>query len=168
MKKLLLTLATVLMSSVCLTSCDVEIDNSRSSYEDYPSEMAGTRWQLVEIQNEKNNAWVTPSEYPEFNIKDLKLGADKTFDAHLYNYSGNDNSSSLSGFYSFSANTIDFRDFISENQIMSLGIREKRGDILEGVLTLWGEQTVLYSTDGNSVSYSYDHVRHYNVRLRRY
>ena len=69
---------------------------------------------------------------------------------------------------SFSANTIDFRDFISENQIMSLGIREKRGDILEGVLTLWGEQTVLYSTDGNSVSYSYDHVRHYNVRLRRY
>lgn len=168
MKKNLLTWAIVLISSVSLTSCDMEIDNSRSSYEDYPSEMVGTRWQLVEIQNEKNNVWESPSQYPEFNIMELKLGADKTFDARFYNFSGDYTSTTVSGVYSFDTSTIAFREFSNYATAMSLGIRVKNGDILEGVLTLWSEQTVRPSADGNGVSYSYDHTRQYNVRLRRY
>lgn len=158
-KYFLLFLTTLFLCG--LTSCTV--DNDESKTEDYKAMLVNTRWKLSKIQNQ-NNAWVDPSEYTEFDIKDLRFGTGN-YEMVTNNYYGNHADNTFHGTYSFGDGDLNFYSSYP-GKFISLKISYLRNDEMDGLITLWGESEATYSPDGNQVIYK-SNPKHYNIRLSK-
>ena len=137
-KYFLLFLTTLFLCG--LTSCTV--DNDELKTEDYKAMLVNTRWKLSKIQNQ-NNAWVAPSEYTEFDIKDLRFGTDN-YEMLMNNYYGNQADNTFHGTYSFGDGALNFYSS-DPGKFISINISYLKNNEMEGLITLWGSNPKQYT-----------------------
>ena len=132
---LLMAIAAVCVCSLSLMSCS--IDNDESKVEDYRAMLANTQWKLSKIANQ-NNEWVNPSEYPEFDIKDLRFNGDDTYEMKVYNFYGNWTDNTFRGTFYFADGGLNFYTSDIQGRALTIVISYLEKNTLEGRAILWG------------------------------
>ena len=160
--KLLQRLSIILISvcSLMLTAC--EVDNSENGT-DYLALLKETHWQLS--QTYVDHEWQTPAVYDELDIKDLWFNGDDRYQISIFNFDGNRGDNTIQGTFKIESNTVNFFTNDIYGTLFSLYISSIDKNQLEGVLTIYEEQTATPNGDG-SISFS-QKSKTYTIRMKR-
>ncbi|MBR2113733.1 MAG: hypothetical protein IJ929_03565 [Prevotella sp.] len=156
----LLSIILISICSLMLTAC--EVDNSENGT-DYLALLKETHWQLSETY--VDHEWQTPAVYDELDIKDLWFYGDKKYQISIFNFDGNRGNNTIQGSFKIESNTINFFTNNIYGTLFSIYISSIDKNQLEGVLTIYEEQTATPNTDG-STSFS-QKSRTYTIRMKR-
>ncbi len=167
MKKFLFLFAAAMMTTIALTSCDIETSSGDDGNpEEHHEQIANTGWQLTEVMNQ-NNEWVAPEFYPGFDIPKLSFGYSNSYFMRICTSNDRTDVMLINGGYSvdkyFSISmTIDNYQGIA----YTLKVTSLNDNLLEGEFTIWGKGQRAYETASERVATTYT-PRHYTIRMKR-
>lgn len=158
-------LPAVLICSLLLMACGMEIDNSdETTADEYRAKIVNSRWQLSEILDQ-NNQWLVPADYNGLDIPELAFRLNNTYFMRICKSIDRQKVTYINGKYDISSDGINMTVDNYQGIAYSIKITSLSGNTLEGLFTDWGQEKQTTSTDGSTTSL-YD-AKHYTIRLKR-